>query len=115
MKVYYNNENVEKIQLMEKLGLYSKEDTKNLLENVNKKEPYYIYFESEKDFKKFENFDFDNIIYLKNKYQNIKNKKFEFEKLYNSGLDFVVYDTTNTNEPTETEEMDRVSVIEDIV
>lgn len=60
-KIYYDNTNVKKIWNLAKNGVFDYRMIRDILSNVDKSDPYHIYFKSEHSYKKFKAFEFSSL------------------------------------------------------
>lgn len=60
-KIYYDNTNVSKLWNLAKNKIFDYRMVKDILKNVNKNDPYHIYFKSERSYKKFKELEFSSL------------------------------------------------------
>lgn len=60
-KIYYDNTNVKKLWNLAKNKIFDYRMVREILENVNERDPYHIYFKSERSYKKFKELEFSSI------------------------------------------------------
>ena len=60
-KIHYDNTNVKKLWNLAKNGIFNYRMVKDILININESDPDYIYFKSERSYKKFKELEFSSL------------------------------------------------------